>query len=107
MFDIYSGCDTFNNAIMTYQSARSSLGEILSAFEYMDSSSMQVVQENLGLTNPLSTHYGHYLLVETSGSDSVHDDEKFTRFLENAIAKKMVTNGTLATDTKQIQVSEF
>ena len=65
---------------------------------------MEVVKGNLGLSNPLSDQYNHYLLIETSGSDNVHDEEKLSRFLEHAMSTDMITDGTLATDSKRVQV---
>ena len=47
-----------------------------SAFEFMDNDAMQTVAENLGYTNPIGEH-PFYVLVETSGSNDVHDGEVF------------------------------
>lgn len=41
------------------------------------------------------------MLVETSGADSVHDQEKLSRFLERAMGDEIVLDGTLAQDTTQ------
>ena len=49
---------------------KNELGEILSAFELMDSESMAVVTANLGLENPIqSDNAPFYVLIETSGSN--------------------------------------
>ena len=54
----------------TFTLCKSELGEILSAFEFMDRESMAVVTTNLGLDNPVETADApFYVLVETSGSN--------------------------------------
>ena len=57
------------------------LGEILSAFEFMDSGCMEVVNQHLKYENPIAT-FPFYVLVETSGSNFDHDSEKLNSFLE-------------------------
>lgn len=45
-----------------------------------------------------------YVLVETSGSNSAHDEEKLSNFLEHVMATDLVSDGTLASDDKKIKV---
>lgn len=45
-----------------------------------------------------------YVLVETSGSRAEHDAEKLSGFLEQLLGSGLVTDGTLATDQRKIQV---
>lgn len=47
-----------------------------------------------------------YVLIETSGSNSTHDEEKLNNFLEQAMASGLVTDGTVATDDKKIKASQ-
>ena len=65
-----------------------SLLQILSALELMDSESMAVAVDNLGLRNPLSTPSRFYLLVETHGSNATHDEEVRARALCRAPAPR-------------------
>lgn len=46
-----------------------------------------------------------YVLIETSGSNSTHDEEKLNNFLEQAMTSDLVTDGTVATDEKKIKAS--
>ena len=58
--------------------ARQKLGEILSAFEFLDQQSLELTLEHLeGVRNPLPDAAApFYLVVETSGSSEEHDNEK-------------------------------
>jgi D-2-hydroxyglutarate dehydrogenase len=58
--------------------ARQKLGEILSAFEFLDQASVALAMEHLeGVRNPLpDTQTPFYLVVETHGSNEGHDYEK-------------------------------
>ena len=58
--------------------ARQKLGEILSAFEFFDQQALDLTLKHLeGTRNPLpDTQTPFYLVVETSGSNDVHDSEK-------------------------------
>lgn len=54
------------------------MGEILSAFEFLDQQALELTLEQLpDVRNPLPDASGpFYLLVETSGSNATHDYEK-------------------------------
>ena len=80
--------------------ARSDLGEILSSCEFIDAGSMECVNENLGLDCPIGSH-PFYLLIETSGSNMYHDQEKVNQFLERVLSEKLVTDGTVASSNTQ------
>ncbi|KAM6063100.1 D-2-hydroxyglutarate dehydrogenase, mitochondrial isoform 2-T2 [Chlamydotis macqueenii] len=45
-----------------------------------------------------------YVLIETSGSNSTHDEEKLNKFLEQTMTSGLVTDGTVATDSKKIKM---
>ena len=58
----------------------------------------------LGLYNPLD-EYPFYMVVETSGSNEAHDEEKLNSFLEGALTEGFVADGTVATDGSKVTVS--
>lgn len=60
------GVQNFTTVLEVFRECKKSLGEILSAFEFMDADSMNVITDNLRLNNPISSHH-FYILVETSG----------------------------------------
>lgn len=105
------------------------LGEILSAYEFLDSECMRLLNTHLKLPNPISGTYVHtltnthkqflkqirhfsfrfadcpfYIVIETSGSDSTHDGEKLHNFLDAAMTSSLVTDGTVATEDSKIKV---
>ncbi|CAI5758531.1 unnamed protein product [Candida verbasci] len=84
--------------------ARKELGEILSAFEFMDQTSQVLTAKHLGISHPIeSGDYPFYILIETSGSNKEHDDEKLENFLGAAMENGLVDDGIIAQDESQIQ----
>lgn len=97
----FLGVSDFENVKRTFKESRKRLSEILSACEVMDHACMQVIVNQLGLSNPLSEH-PFYMLIETSGSNASHDEEKLSSFLEGALEVGFVDDGTVATDVSKI-----
>ncbi|XP_071709493.1 D-2-hydroxyglutarate dehydrogenase, mitochondrial isoform X2 [Rutidosis leptorrhynchoides] len=83
--------------------ARRRLGEILSAFEFLDAQSMNLVLDHLdSVRNPLpSSVYNFYVLIETTGSNESNDKEKLEAFLLHAMESGLVTDGAIAQDFNQ------
>ncbi|XP_064577092.1 D-2-hydroxyglutarate dehydrogenase, mitochondrial isoform X2 [Zonotrichia leucophrys gambelii] len=99
----FLGCQSFAKVLETFTTCRAMLGEILSAYEFMDEKCMELVETHLKLSSPVADS-PFYVLIETSGSNSTHDEEKLHNFLEQAMASGLVTDGTVATDEKKIKV---
>lgn len=92
--------DSFEKVQQVFRVARESLGEILSAYEFWDESCEEILQrENHGKI--FEEAGGFYVLIETSGSDMTHDQEKLNRFLEMAMGDGIVKDGIVAQDQKQ------
>ncbi|NWX32278.1 D2HDH protein, partial [Notiomystis cincta] len=102
----FLGCQSFAKVLETFTTCRTILGEILSAYEFMDEKCMELVERHLKLSNPV-TGSPFYVLIETSGSNSTHDKEKLNSFLEQAMASGLVTDGTVATSDKKIKASHL
>ncbi|XP_013178063.1 PREDICTED: D-2-hydroxyglutarate dehydrogenase, mitochondrial [Papilio xuthus] len=98
----FFGVENFENVLRLYASAKSSLGEILSAFEMADNDSISSTVQNLKLPNPISD-YPFYVLVETSGSDETHDAEKLTRFLDKEMESGLIIDGTVTSEPAKMQ----
>ncbi|XP_070278721.1 D-2-hydroxyglutarate dehydrogenase, mitochondrial [Myotis yumanensis] len=98
----FLGCPGFAEVLQTFSTCKRMLGEILSAYEFMDAECMQLVRHHLHLTSPVQES-PFYVLVETSGSRVEHDAEKLSSFLEHALGSGLVTDGTLATDQGKIK----
>ena len=65
---------------------------------------MNSVIENLQLTLPISES-PFYVLMETSGSNETHDEEKLNDLIEELMTNGFVQDGTVAADLTQIKVS--
>ncbi|XP_057599836.1 D-2-hydroxyglutarate dehydrogenase, mitochondrial isoform X3 [Hippopotamus amphibius kiboko] len=98
----FLGCPGFAEVLQTFRTCRAMLGEILSAFEFMDAACMELVRHHLRLACPVQES-PFYVLIETSGSAAGHDAEKLSGFLEQVLGSGLVTDGTLATDQRRIQ----
>uniref|UniRef100_H3DIJ7 D-2-hydroxyglutarate dehydrogenase, mitochondrial n=1 Tax=Tetraodon nigroviridis TaxID=99883 RepID=H3DIJ7_TETNG len=98
----FLGCDTFEQLLKTFQLCRAMLGEILSAYEFLDSECMRLLNTHLQLSNPIRD-CRFYIVMETSGSDPTHDEEKLHSFLEAAVTSSLVTEGTVATEDSKIK----
>jgi len=92
----FLGLGDFESVLSTFRFARQKLGEILSSCEFLDAGSLQVTRQNLGLKSPLEGDYPFYMLIETSGSKSEHDEEKLQDFLENLMSDGRVLDGAVA-----------
>ncbi|XP_006875297.1 PREDICTED: d-2-hydroxyglutarate dehydrogenase, mitochondrial [Chrysochloris asiatica] len=98
----FLGCPGFTEVLRTFSSCKGKLGEVLSAFEFMDAGCMRLVQQHLHLSCPVRES-PFYVLVETSGSNMEHDEAKLAAFLEDALDSGLVTDGTVATDQRKMK----
>lgn len=116
----FLSCPSFAAVQQVLRHAKQSLGEILSAVEFLDQESMAMATQHLpGVSNPLAQagpdaaqqqqqqggggEQGgpFYMLVETQGSHAGHDKEKLEGFLEAVMADGSVADGTLAESQAQ------
>ncbi|KAK8049329.1 d-lactate dehydrogenase 2 protein [Apiospora phragmitis] len=95
--------ESYEKIQQVFREAKSQLGEILSAFELMDLKSQQLVQKVRSSNSPLEGEHPFYCLIETSGSNSEHDNEKLEKFLEDVMTKEIITDGVLAQDETQLR----
>ncbi|RUS23105.1 hypothetical protein BC937DRAFT_92319 [Endogone sp. FLAS-F59071] len=100
----FLGLNSFEDVQKAYMQSKSELSEILSAFEFWDKQAFGLVKEHLVHTkDPLQSDYAFYVLVETSGSNKEHDDEKLNAYLENIMSNNVVQDGVVAQDETQIK----
>ncbi|XP_077247811.1 FAD-linked oxidases family protein isoform X2 [Tasmannia lanceolata] len=83
--------------------AKRTLGDVLSAFEFMDDHSMDMVLTHLeGVRNPLPpSMYNFYILIETTGSDESYNKEKLEAFLLRSMERGLISDGVVAQDINQ------
>lgn len=92
----------FENALSALNMAKNELGEILSAFEFFDSTSLNLVLKHIpNVRHVLQEETPFYVLLETSGSDPDHDSEKLSNLLEKLMLENVVCDGSLAQDESQ------
>ncbi|GAB2279508.1 D-2-hydroxyglutarate dehydrogenase, mitochondrial [Dionaea muscipula] len=99
----FLACDDYVICQKLLLEARRKLGEILSAFEFLDSESMGLVLNHLeGARNPLpSSLHKFYVLIETTGSDESYDKEKLQTFLIHSMESGLISDGVIAQDINQ------
>ena len=95
------GCRSYEDVQNVFKAAKRMLGEVLSAFEMMDHACIKIVEEQFGLHNPIGEN-NFYVVVETSGAEMSHDEEKLTKFTEWLMGENLVQDGTIATDKQKI-----
>jgi FAD/FMN-containing dehydrogenase len=99
----YFGLPSFEHVQKAYKEAKIQLGEILSAFELMDSQSQDFVHRVTGNKRPLEGEHPFFCLIETSGSNTEHDQEKIEKFLEHVMSEEIVSDGVVAQDETQVK----
>ncbi|KAJ3654795.1 hypothetical protein Zmor_013958 [Zophobas morio] len=90
----FLGLQNFNQVLKTFYKAKQDMDEILTAFEVIDTPSMELANEKLGLGSPIGD-YPFYVLIETTGSNEKHDEEKLDGFLQTCLNKNFILNGTV------------
>ncbi|KAI0377805.1 hypothetical protein F5Y04DRAFT_263307 [Hypomontagnella monticulosa] len=99
----FLGVESYEKLQQAFREAKTQLGEILSAFELMDSQSQDIFHKVKGNKRPLEGEHPFYCLIETSGSNADHDSEKLQSFLEDIMSKEIVTDGVVAQDETQFR----
>lgn len=99
----FFGLDSYEKVQKAFQEAKGQLSEILSAFELMDNGSQGLVRKTTSNKQPLEGEHPFYCLIETSGSNAEHDNEKLEAFLEYVMEKEIVSDGVVAQDETQLK----
>lgn len=95
------GVKTYTDCRKVLDLAKKNLGEILSAFELMDSECMKCLLENENLPNVLTSNPPFTLLIETMGSDEGHDKQKVEKFLNEVLERNIAIDGAQAANAKE------
>uniref|UniRef100_A0A7C9F3D8 FAD-binding PCMH-type domain-containing protein n=2 Tax=Opuntia streptacantha TaxID=393608 RepID=A0A7C9F3D8_OPUST len=99
----FLACNDYLSCQRLLLEAKRKLGEVLSAFEFLDNHAMDVVLNKLeGARNPLPGMYNFYVLIETTGSDESYDREKLEKFLFGLMEGGLVSDGVIAQDINQV-----
>lgn len=102
--------DSFDNVKTLLTMAKQQLGEILSAYEYMDDQSIDLATHHLThVSNPLAddmeegsdVNGAGMVLIECAGSNADHNRVKLESFVENAFEEGIASNGVIAESETQ------
>ena len=96
-------CPSYAAVLDALREARASLGEVLSAFELIDSASLSMALAHQPQNrDPLpEAESPFYVLVETSGSVNDHDVAKLEAFVEAAVDSGAISDGVLASSARE------
>ncbi|KAL9464558.1 hypothetical protein AB3S75_002211 [Citrus x aurantiifolia] len=99
----FLACRDYFSCQKLLREAKRKLGEILSAFEFLDNQSMDLVLTYLeGVRNPFSSSmHNFYVLIETTGSEESYDREKLEAFLLSSMEGGLISDGVIAQDINQ------
>lgn len=99
-------CPTFDSVTELLKLAKQHLGEIVSAFEYLDQESVDIALEmlpELKCRPSKGPDRMYYVVLETRGSNLDHDRDKLEGFLEAAMDSGHVVDGTLAQNASELK----
>ncbi|XP_038725643.1 D-2-hydroxyglutarate dehydrogenase, mitochondrial isoform X2 [Tripterygium wilfordii] len=99
----FLACQDYLSCQKLLTEAKRKVGEILSAFEFLDIEAMDLVLHQLeGVRNPLPPLlHKFYVLIETTGSDESNDKEKLEAFLLRSMEAGLISDGVIAQDINQ------
>ena len=97
----FLGVSSFEKTVDVLKRAKCQLGEIMSAFEFLDAGSLDLVRSYMGVTSPLEGESHFYVLIETQGSNESHDMEKLLSFLGRLQDDGVIQDGTVAQSPDQ------
>ncbi|KAJ1659549.1 D-lactate ferricytochrome c oxidoreductase [Dispira simplex] len=95
------GVNTFTDVLSIYTLARTMLCDTLSAFEFWDHDSMELLfqGDSDAFQRPFAqAHFPFYLLIETSSNSDEHNQHLLARYLERLLEDGLVSDGTMATN---------
>lgn len=90
-------CKSFNDVLELLKKAKLKLSDILQAAEFLDSTSMQTVNNQLGFKNPMNKNYPFYALIEVASNseDGKKESDRLFELLndvENIIIVRQISN---------------
>lgn len=97
---------SFNNVIPLFQRVRGQLSEVLSAFEFLDRTAYELAikhGQGRGLKDDEAEGAECFVLVETSGGNREHDEEKLNALLESLLEDEqpLINTGVLSQSPAQ------
>lgn len=98
----FLGLESYDKVRETFLAAKQDLAEILSGCEMIDKASLECSSRYLNQAPPIG-EYPFYMLLETSGSNAAHDEEKVHQFLGSAMERNLVLDGTTTNEVGKMK----
>eukprot|EP00927_Polykrikos_kofoidii_P053003 TRINITY_DN470_c0_g1_i3.p1 TRINITY_DN470_c0_g1~~TRINITY_DN470_c0_g1_i3.p1 ORF type:complete len:516 (+),score=61.33 TRINITY_DN470_c0_g1_i3:36-1550(+) len=98
----FLGVSDWQGVMTVFQRAKRDMGEILSAFEFLDNQCLAVHERNphMKVTSPISS-CPFYVVIESHGSNDEHDEDKLQAFLGSILEDGLAVDGAVgATETQ-------
>ncbi|CEP02331.1 hypothetical protein PBRA_008915 [Plasmodiophora brassicae] len=100
----FVGVESFAKVLEVLKRTRGELGEILSAIEFEDRASFDMVLNHLpGAHDPLERSYPFYMLLEASGFCEESDSTRVGDLLSDLMDRSLIMDGTIAQDKAQFE----
>ncbi|XP_030382519.1 D-2-hydroxyglutarate dehydrogenase, mitochondrial [Scaptodrosophila lebanonensis] len=99
----FLGLNSFEDVLKTFVSAKRNLGEILSSCELIDERALNTALDQFKFLNSPISGYPFYMLIETLGSNSMHDEEKMNEFIQEGMSKGEIQDGTITAEPGKVQ----
>nr|AKD42955.1 CG3835-RB [Drosophila melanogaster]AKD42956.1 CG3835-RC [Drosophila melanogaster]AKD42957.1 CG3835-RA [Drosophila melanogaster]AKD42985.1 CG3835-RB [Drosophila melanogaster]AKD42986.1 CG3835-RC [Drosophila melanogaster] len=99
----FIGLNSFDDVLKTFVSAKRNLGEILSSCELIDERALNTALEQFKFLNSPISGFPFYMLIETSGSNGDHDEEKINQFIGDGMERGEIQDGTVTGDPGKVQ----
>ncbi|XP_058454630.1 D-2-hydroxyglutarate dehydrogenase, mitochondrial isoform X2 [Malaya genurostris] len=98
---LFLGLRSYEAVLQTFLESKKRLGEILTSCELIDRVSLEVTVNHLKTASPIKD-FPFYMLLETTGIQKEHDDEKVQSFLDYVIERGIVSDGVHACEPSKI-----
>lgn len=102
---MFLGVENYGLVLHTFLKCKERLGEILTSCELIDSDAFDCCIQHLKRPSPIG-EFPFYMLIETTGSNAGHDEEKVQEFLEHALSTGTVGDGVVTNEPSKMEVSE-
>lgn len=93
--------NSFDQVLTALQAADAGLSGQMTAYELMSKEFYQINANHLGI-KPIADTSNYYVVIETQGSEEVHDLEKFENVLTDMYEKELIVDAVLAKSQKEV-----
>ncbi|XP_021704452.1 D-2-hydroxyglutarate dehydrogenase, mitochondrial isoform X2 [Aedes aegypti] len=99
---LFLGVQNYESVLKTFIECKKRLGEILTSCELIDKDALQCCIEHLKRSSPIE-EYPFYMLIETTGRNVEHDEQKVNDFLKQVLSSGIVADGVVANEPSKVK----